>query len=84
MWINFNHLKDAGDAANTDMSYLKHFVVSFKEFLFCLAIAVGSLVHAIFPWVINFKLIEFRVARIKELKKKFPNDPCLKKIQFDE
>lgn len=84
MWINFKHLRDAGCASNIKMSYLKHFIISIKEAAFCLIIAIGSLVHAIFPWIINFKLIEFRINRIKKLKEKFPNDPYLKKIHFDE
>lgn len=54
-----------------------------KEFVFCLLIAFGSLLHAVFPWVLDFKLIEWRVNRLKQLKKKFPNDPVLKNVHFD-
>lgn len=83
-WINLNHLKEASRAANINITYLTHLSISIREFLFCLLIAFGSLVHAIIPWVLDFKLIEWRVNRLKMLKKKFPNDPILKKVKFDE
>jgi len=43
---------------------------------------LGSVVHAIFPWVLNFKLLEWRVSALETLKNNFPNDPILKKINF--
>lgn len=84
MWFNINHLKDAGVASKTTMSYHKHFILSFKEFLFCFMIAIFSLLHAIFPWTFDFKLIEWRANRLQKLKKQFPNDPILKKITFED
>ena len=84
MWFNINHLKDAGMAAKTKMTYGKHFILSFKEFLFCFMIAVFSLLHAVFPWTFDFKLIEWRVTRLKKLKKQFPDDPVLKTVKFED
>jgi hypothetical protein len=84
MWFNINHLSDASKSSGNKMGYFYHFVVSFKEFLFCLLMAFGSLIHAFFPWVLDFKLISWRVNRLKALKQKFPKDPVLEKVHFDE
>jgi len=46
--------------------------------------SLGSVVHAIFPWVLNFKLLEWRVSALETLKNNFPNDPTLKKINFNK
>jgi len=84
MWFNHNHLEDASKASNQQLGYFKHLAVSLKEFGFCQLMAIGSLIHAVFPWVLDFKLIEWRASRLKKLKEKFPNDPVLKKVHFDE
>lgn len=84
MWLNKNHLADASNASKSDLGYFKHCLVSLQEAIFCFAIAVGSIVHAMFPWVLDFKLIEWRVNRLKTLKQRFPEDPVLKKVHFDE
>jgi len=84
MWYNRNHLEDASKASNQKFGYFKHLAISLKEFGFCQSMAICSLIHAVFPWVLDFKLIEWRVARLKKLKEKFPNDPVLKKVHFDE
>lgn len=84
MWFNIKHLEEASEASKQDLGYFKHAVISIKEFWFCLLISIGSLVHALVPWVLDFKLIEWRVNRLKILKNKFPNDPILKKVHFDE
>lgn len=84
MWFNIKHLSDASKASYQKLGYFEHLCVSFKEFIFCLLLAMGSLIHAVFPWVLDFKLIEWRVNRLKKLKNRFPNDPVLKKVQFDE
>ena len=84
MWFNRDHLKDAETASGKKMGYFRHLIISSGECVFCLLMALGSLVHAVFPWVLDFKLIEWRTNRLKSLKKKFPNDPVLKKVTFDE
>jgi hypothetical protein len=55
-----------------------------KEAGFLLLICIGSIIHAFFPWVLDFKLLEWRIERLKFLKEKLPNDPQLKKVKFDE
>lgn len=84
MWFNAKHLKDASQASKQQLGYFKHAGISIMEAVFCLLMALGSLIHAIFPWVLDFKLIEWRVNRLRVLKHKFPNDPILKKVHFDE
>jgi hypothetical protein len=83
MWFNSKHLSDASSSSGRKLNYFTHLIISMKEFVFCLLIAFGSLLHAVFPWVLDFKLIEWRVNRLKQLKKKFPNDPVLKNVHFD-
>lgn len=78
MKLNLNHLKDAG------LGYFKHFSYAFNEFLFCLAIAIASLIHALIPWIFNFDLIKYRVDRIKKLKRDFPDCEHFKNINFKE
>lgn len=84
MWFNSKHLKDASMISMSKMTYIKHFILSFNEFLFCFVIAIFSLLHAVFPWTFDFKLIEWRVNRLKKLKIQFPDDPILKKVKFEE
>ena len=51
-------------------------------FLFC--IMIGSIIHAFIPWALDFKLLEWRIQRLRKLKEKLPNDEQLKKVHFDE
>jgi hypothetical protein len=55
-----------------------------KEVVFLFGVMLGSIVHAFIPWVLDFKLLEWRINRLKTLKQKLPNDPQLQKVQFDE
>lgn len=85
MWFNLNHLKEANQKAGTPNSgYWRHFLLAISEFLFLLMVAIASLIHAFFPWVFNFKLLEWRILRLKYLKEKLPNDELLKKVKFDD
>jgi len=84
MWINWKHLKQAKEAAGTDGGYWWHFKLAMDEFFFLLAVTIGSLIHAIFPWFLDFKLLEWRINRLKKLKNKLPDDPQLKKVHFDD
>ena len=54
------------------------------EFFFLLLVCIGSLIHAFLPWVLDFKLLEWRIARLKQLKQKLPDDPQLNKVHFDD
>jgi len=85
MWINKNHLQEAKQKAGKPTAgYWWHFKLAIDEFFFLLFITLGSLVHAIFPWVLDFKLLEWRINRLKKLKNKLPDDEQLKKINFDD
>ena len=85
MWYNPKHLKEAkAKAGREDAGYWWHFRLAMAEFFFLLGVTIGSLIHAIFPWVLDFKLLEWRINRLKELKKKLPDDPKLKKVKYDE
>jgi hypothetical protein len=85
--INFNHLKTASTFSNKQYRswihrYLWHFFLAIKESMFLLVIAIFSLVHAVFPFVFDFKLIEWRINALKRLKEQLPNDPHLDKVDF--
>ena len=85
MWINFNHLEEAKIASNkNNVGYFWHFKLAIGEFFFLLFICIGSLIHAFFPWALDFKLLEYRIQRLKHLKEKLPNDVQLQKVHFDE
>lgn len=89
MWFNRKHLVDAKEKANLGhlngiAGYFWHFKLAIKEFFFLVFVCIGSLIHAIFPWVLDFKLLEWRINRLKKLKKALPDDPQLKKVNFDE
>ena len=84
-YFNTSHLKEAKTAAQKPNSgYFWHFRLALAEFFFLLFITIGSLIHAIFPWVLDFKLLEWRINRLKTLKQKLPDDPQLKKVHFDD
>jgi len=85
MYLNFKHLQEAKiKAGRPDAGYFWHFRLALDEFFFLLFVCIGSLIHAVFPWVLDFKLLELRVNRLKKLKSNLPDDPQLKKVHFDE
>ena len=58
MWFNWKHLIEAKTkAGRPDAGYFWHFKLAIGEFFFLLVVTVGSLIHAIFPWVLDFKLL---------------------------
>ena len=86
-WFNSQHLLQASAYAgrkknNLVLNYFWHFALSMAEAGKLLFLSLGSVVHAIFPWVLNFKLLEWRVNALETLKNNFPDDPILKKINF--
>lgn len=85
MWINPNHLKEAAEKAQKpNAGYWWHFWLAMKEFFFLFGLCIGSLIHALIPAVLDFKLLEWRVNRLKTLKRELPDDPVLKRIHFDD
>ena len=57
MWVNWKHLNEAKTkAGRPDAGYFWHFKLAINEFFFLLFVCIGSLRHAFFPWVLDFKL----------------------------
>ena len=87
VWFNKKHLDEASrygeiKGANSIVKYFWHFKLSMGEAFKLFALFLGSIIHAVFPWVLNFKLLEWRISMLRELKKKLSNDPNLKKVHF--
>lgn len=82
--VNGRHLSEAKEAADGKGGYLWHWWLAIQEAAFLFFVCLGSIVHAFIPWVLDFKLLEWRIKRLKILKEKLPNDPQLKKVHFDE
>ena len=77
-------ISEAKQAAGGSGGYWWHWKLAMKEVVFLFGIMLGSIVHAFIPWVLDFKLLEWRINRLKKLKTKLPNDPQLQKVHFDE
>lgn len=82
--FNIRHLSEAKEAAKVRGGYFWHFRLAIVEAGFLFLVMLGSIVHAFIPWVLDFKLLEWRINRLKMLKSKLPEDPQLKKVHFDE
>ena len=85
--FNFKHLTTASLYANLSnkssvYKYCWHFVVSIKQAVFLFALAIFSVIHAVFPFVFDFLLLKWRINELKHLKETLPNDPELKKVDF--
>jgi hypothetical protein len=86
-WFNKKHLEEASKygeikGSNPVTQYLWHFKLSMTEAFKLFGLFLGSIIHAVFPWILNFKLLEWRISMLKDLKKKLPSDPNLKKVNF--
>jgi hypothetical protein len=87
VWFNKSHLKEAAEygeikGKNILIRYFWHFKLSILEAFKLFMLCMGSIIHAFFPCILNFKLLEWRISMLKDLKKKLPNDPALKKVDF--
>lgn len=87
--LDFDHLKKAAGyggitAKSAIYRYFWHFKMSMSQALFLFLMFVLSVVHAVFPFLLEFKLLEMRINELKKLKKDLAHDPQLKKINFDE
>lgn len=88
MYINRNHLFEAKRSAkkenyNSVKSYFWHWKLAMLEAGFLFLMFLGSIIHAFFPFILDFKLLEWRINRLRVLKNKLPEDPNLKKIHFE-
>jgi len=74
-WFNLNHLSEAGG------NYILHFYVAVREAMFLFAVGICSVLHAIFPPLFNFKLLEWRVNAILKLHKFLPDHPIWDRVR---
>ena len=81
LW-NPHHLADASKIAGRQPSYWWHFKLAMGESFFLFVMFIGSVIHAFIPQLMDFKLLEARINRLKHLKKQLPNDEQLKRIEF--
>lgn len=82
-WINFNHLRDAeqinGDKkSNIAVLYFKHMSIGLREAFTQLLLCLASIVHAFFPFIFNFKLLEIVVKQARGLHNFLPTHPVWK------
>jgi len=85
--FDMHHLKEAARYARQKADvkfYFWHAAISLNEAFWLFLWSVGSVVHAIFPFLLKFDLLEARINSIKTLKQKLPDDPRLKKVKFDD
>lgn len=88
-WINKNHLNEAAARSRLTFKsklirYFWHLKISFIEGINLFAISILSFVHGLFPWIIDFELLKWRVKLLKNLKKELKDDPILNKIDFKD
>jgi hypothetical protein len=84
---NFHHLKDAFYYSNSKenniiIMYFIHFYRALENSLFFLFVSLLFFLHAIFPPLSDFFLVEALVNKLKKFKDAHPNDPILSKIDF--
>lgn len=88
MMYDPDHLNKALDAHGGHMSRLKsyfwHWRLSMAEACFLFIMMIGSVIHAFFPFLLSFKLLELRIERLRLLKQSLPNDKLLQKVKFDD
>lgn len=85
MWFN-NHLKEAAFYSRTKTGVKFYFTHMFWAIhLACLLFAWSLLMilHAIVPQLVGFVVVQKLINLLKTLKDKHPDDPLLKKINFD-
>jgi hypothetical protein len=87
-WFNWQHLRSAeyysGNVSkrkNTIVVYFKHMFVGFREAGRQLFMAIASIIHAIFPPLFDFKLLEVVINQTIGLHKYLPNHPLWKKLK---
>jgi len=85
--FNMNHLTEAARYAGRKTGvnfYFWHAYVSLTEAFWLFLLAIGSIIHGLFPFLLDFDLLKARIDGIKKLKEKLPEDPRLKKVHFDD
>jgi hypothetical protein len=85
-WFNWNHLRNTEEyntkiRENAIVLYFKHMYVGFREAGFQLLLAVASILHAIFPPLFDFKLLDIVINQTIGLYKYLPKHPGWKKLK---
>lgn len=87
-WFNWQHLKSAeyySDSESQKKSmiivYFKHMFIGFREAGKQLFMAFASIIHAIFPPLFDFKLLEVVINQTIGLHKFLPKHPSWKKLK---
>jgi hypothetical protein len=86
MWFNWSHLRDAEKHArrkpgNAVKLYFKHMYVGFREAGTQLLMAVASVIHAIFPPIFDFKLLDKVINQTIGLHKYMPDHPSWQRLK---
>jgi len=84
---NSNHLAEAEIVKsralkNEEGGYWWHAKLAFKEAGFSLLMSVGWFLHALLPWLFDFKLLEAQVDRLRMISRILPDLPLFKKVKF--
>lgn len=74
-WINFNHLQQAG------ATYTGHFVSSMEQAITQFLLMIGSIVHAVFPFLFGFKLLQLVIAQAIRLHRFVPDHPAWEELK---
>jgi hypothetical protein len=85
-WINWRHLRTAetlngGERKNIVSLYFVHMGIGLREAARQFVMCILSIIHAIFPWFINFKLLEMVINQAIGLYKFLPQHPDWKKLR---
>ena len=85
-WFNWNHLRNTEKyntkiRENAIVLYFKHMYTGFREAGKQLLLAFASIIHAIFPPLFDFKLVDIVINQTIGLYKYLPNHPSWKKLK---
>ena len=85
-WFSWNHLRMAeyyngGLRKNGVVLYFKHMYTGFRVAGKQLLMACASIIHAIFPPLFDFKLLEVVIDQTIGLHRFLPNHPLWKKLK---
>ncbi len=67
---------------NEKGGYWWHAKLAFKEAGFSLIMSIGWFLHALLPWLFDFKLLEAQVDRLRMISRILPDLPLFKKVKF--
>jgi hypothetical protein len=86
MWFNWRHLRDAeylskSKRENGIKLYFKHMYVGFREAGKQLFMCIASVLHAIFPPLFDFKLLDVVIDQTIGLYKFLPDHPSWKRLK---